>query len=175
MICPDCKADNIAGADFCESCGHDLHALDHPTAEDSFTEHLMNDRLGELKADEVQAVTPGDPVSLAIHIMQRTESESVLVKEGDELVGILTERDVLLKAAGDKVDLNAIAVRKIMTADPVVLRDDDTLAIALHKMSIGGFRHIPLLTQGEAKRVVSIQNVFHHISAFIHEQPEPVA
>ncbi len=173
MICPDCKADNIAGADFCESCGQDLRDLDLPGAEDGVTQHLMNDRLGDIGAEEPPEVAPGDPVALAVHVMQRRGTGCVLVKEGDRLVGILTERDVLLKAAGDRVDLNAVAVRQIMTPDPVILREEDTLAVALHMMSIGGFRHIPLVAQGRATRVVSIRDLFRHISTFIHEQPVP--
>lgn len=176
MICPDCQADNIPGTDFCESCGHDLQTLDHPAAEDAFTQHLLHDTLGDLCSEELPKVAPDDPVALAIHIMQKQECESVLVMEDGELVGILTERDVLLKAAGgNKADLNAIAVREIMTPDPVVLREDDTLAVALHKMSIGGFRHIPLMVASGPTGTVSIQDVFRHISEFIHEQAEPAS
>ena len=175
MICPDCKADNIAGADFCESCGHDLHSLDLPSAENAFTEHLLNDRLSDLAAQEPISVALDDPVAFAIHSMQHHHGEVVLVEEDERLVGILTERDVLLKAAGDGVDLNAIAEREIMTPDPVILREEDTLAVALHKMSIGGFRHIPLLTEGRATRVVSIQDLFRHISTFIDDQPVPAS
>ena len=171
MICPDCKTDNIAGTDFCESCGQDLRNLDLPGAEDEFTGHLINDRLGDIAVEDPPGVAPSDPVAFAIHVMQHGETGCVLVNEGDRLVGILTERDVLLKAAGDKVDLNAVAVREIMTPDPVILREEDSLAVALHKMSIGGFRHIPLVTQGRASRVVSIRDLFRHVSAFIHEQP----
>lgn len=174
MICPDCKADNIAGADFCESCGQDLGSLDLPGAADEFTQHLMNDRLSDIAAEERPDVAPGDPVAFAIHVMQQRGTGCVLVKEGDTLVGILTERDVLLKAAEDSVDLNAVAVRQIMTPDPVTLQEEDTLAVALHMMSIGGFRHIPLVTEGRATRVVSIRDLFRHISAFIPERPAHV-
>lgn len=173
MICPDCKTDNIAGADFCEGCGQDLRSLDLPSAEDELTVHLMNDRLGDLGAEEPLSVSPTDPVALAIYVMQQRETACVLVKEGERLVGILTERDVLLNAASDRTDLNAMAVREIMTPDPVILREEDTLAVALHKMSIGGFRHIPLVTEGRPTRVVSIQDLFRHISKFIDEHPVP--
>jgi CBS domain-containing protein len=167
MTCPDCKYDNLPGADFCESCGHDLLHLDLPHAEDEFTSHLMRDRLGDLGSEQPRLVAPGDPVALAVHVMQRNEVGCVLVSESDRLVGILTEQDILLKAAGEKVDLNAVTVLELMTPDPVVLREDDSLAVALHKMSIGGFRHIPLERAGKATRVVSIQDVFKHVSEFL--------
>ena len=71
------------------------------------------------------------------------------------------------------MDLNALTVGQIMTPDPVILREADSLAVALHKMSVGEFRHIPLVTAGRSPRVVSIQHLFRHVSAFIHEQPAP--
>ena len=171
IICPDCKAENIQGADTCERCGRDLQPLDHPSGGDEFTDHLTNDRLGDLQAEEPPIVSPRDPVAFAIHLMQSRRTECVLVKIGEQLVGILTDRDVLLKSAGERLDLNAITVGQTMTPDPVVLRGDDTLAVALHKMSVGDFRHIPLLIDGRVTRVVSIRDVFKHVSAFIHTAP----
>ncbi len=171
IICPHCKAENIQGADFCERCGHDLHTLDHPSVEDEFTEHLLNDRLHDLQPREVPFVSPRDPVAFAIHKMQSLGAGCALVKIGDQVVGIVTERDVLLKSAGERLDLNAITVAQTMTPDPVILRGDDTLAVALHKMSVGEFRHIPLLIDGTVTHVVSIRDVFRHVSAFIHAAP----
>jgi CBS domain-containing protein len=167
MICPDCHFDNIDGVDVCERCGQDLGNLDLPSAESEFEEHLMHDPLGVVGAKEAPGVSPRDPVHLAVHIMQRSGVECVLVWENEQVVGILTERDILMKAAGEKVDLNAIPVRDVMTPDPVICRDRDTIAVALHKMSVGGFRHIPLVTRDRDALVVSIQDVFRHISHFI--------
>jgi len=175
VICPDCKTENIPGADFCESCGHDLHHISLPSAEDEFTWHLLNDHLGDIEGDEPPVVSPGEPVAFAIHKMQQREAECVLVADAERLVGILTELDVLLKAAGDDVDLNAVTVGSIMTPDPVILRDEDTLAVALHKMSVGGFRHIPLVRHGQPTRVISIRNLFRHVTPFIPGEPAPAA
>jgi len=171
MICPDCKTDNIDGADFCESCGQDLSNLDLPGANSEFEEHLMRDTLSALEPSDAPSVSPGDPVYLAVHIMQRRGVECVLVKEDGKVVGILTERDILMKVAGDKVDLNAVPVSKLMPRDPVILREQDTLAVALHKMSVGGFRHIPLVTGKRDPLVISIQDVFRHISQYISAGP----
>ena len=50
-----------------------------------------------------------------------------------------------------------------MTADPVVLRPDDSIAVAINKMAVGGFRHIPLVVDGRAIGIVSARDVFRHI------------
>jgi CBS domain-containing protein len=130
----------------------------------------MDEKLGELGASEALCVSPGDPVALAVHFMRKHGAECVLVREKEGIVGILTERDVLMKAAGQKVDLNALTVRDLMTPDPVILRDEDTLAVALHKMSVGGFRHIPFVHKGRPVLLVSIQDVFRHVSGLIPHQ-----
>ena len=167
--CPSCNAENIPGTEFCDECGSDLRHLALPQAKSDFEQHLMTDHLADLGASEALYVEPGDPVALAVHFMRDKNIECVLVRESEEsIVGILTERDILLKAAGPTVDLNALAVRDIMTEDPVMLRETDTLAVALHKMSIGGFRHIPFVATGRPTLLVSVQDVFRHVSRFIY-------
>ena len=51
-----------------------------------------------------------------------------------------------------------------MTPDPVVLRHDDPVALAIHKMAVGGFRHIPLMRDGRAAGVVTARDVFRHLA-----------
>jgi CBS domain-containing protein len=72
-----------------------------------------------------------------------------------------------MKAAGANSDLMAMAVRDIMTPDPVMLREDDTIAIALHKMAVGGFRHIPFVDHDGTTLMVSIQDVFQYVAPYI--------
>jgi CBS domain-containing protein len=63
----------------------------------------------------------------------------------------------------DGAPLDATRVADLMTADPVVLRPDDSVAVAIHKMAVGGFRHIPLVEDGHATGIVSARDVFRHI------------
>ncbi|HEY5638940.1 MAG TPA: CBS domain-containing protein [Dehalococcoidia bacterium] len=168
MICPDCRAENIEGADVCEGCGADLRNLKLPSARSKLEDQLLNARLGEVGAREALNVAPGDPVALAVHFMRDEGVECVLVRDDEgDIVGILTERDILLKAAGAKQDLMATAVSDIMSPDPVMLREGDTLAVAMHKMSVGGFRHIPFVAGDGTTLLVSIQDVFRHVAEFI--------
>ena len=86
---------------------------------------------------------------------------SVLVLEEGRLAGIFTERDALLRVAGRA--LATTPLRDVMTRDPVVLREDDSIAVAIHKMAVGGFRHIPLTSAGVPTGIISARDVFRHI------------
>ena len=85
--------------------------------------------------------------------MHQAEADCVLVLDGERLVGIFTDRDAVLKVAGRSLD--GIAVGDVMTPDPVVLRHDDPIAVAIHKMAVGGFRHIPIVEDGRPTGVVT--------------------
>ena len=107
-------------------------------------------------------VSPDTPVSVAIARMQDAESDCVLVTVDGRLVGIFTDRDAVVRAAGTRLD--AFHVQDFMTPDPVVLRHDDPIAIAIHKMAVGGFRHIPIVEDGRPTGVVTARDVFHHLA-----------
>jgi len=165
MICPECRFDNIEGVDQCANCGHDLYGLDHPASDHaSRAPDFIYERLREIPAQSPVRVSTTDPVSLAVRLMQNSDTDCVLVMSGTSLAGIITPWDILHKVAGPDEDLNAVTCGQIMTADPVFLRDEDDVAVAINKMSLGGFRHIPLLQGGTPTAVVSIRDLFKHIA-----------
>ncbi len=160
MICPECRHDNIEGVDFCANCGVDLYGAPAAVASIEF----VHQKLSEVPARGPVQVAATDPVALAVRMMQHTDTNCVLVMDGSHLAGIITPWDILHKVAGPNEDLNAVPCRQIMTKDPVFLRDNDDIAVAINKMSIGGFRHIPLLQGDTPVAVVSIGDVFRHIA-----------
>jgi CBS domain-containing protein len=165
MICPECKHDNIEGVDRCENCGADLYSLDHPEGRQGRGgPNFMSEPLADIPAQSPVRVSTTDPVGLAVRLMQNADTDCLLVMHGTHLAGIITPWDILHKVAGPNEDLNAVTCGEIMTADPVFLRDNDDIAVALNKMSVGGFRHIPLLQGGTPTAVVSIRDVFKHIA-----------
>lgn len=169
MLCPECRYDNIEGVDRCENCGHDLRGIDQPDApgarrENEFIHHPLSELASNQMPPKVQTT---DPVHLAVRLMQRGDAGCVLVMSGAQLAGIITAWDILHKVAGPNADLNASTCGEVMTADPVFLRDDDDIAVAVNKMSVGGFRHIPLLQGGTPTAVISISDVFHYIAPHV--------
>ena len=88
----------------------------------------------------------------------------MLVIEGGILIGIITERDLLLKL--DQAELDA-PIGRLMTSDPEVLTPDDPIVYALNKMSVGGFRHIPLVdSERRPVGIVSVKDIIDYIVDF---------
>jgi CBS domain-containing protein len=165
MICPACGHDNIPGVDECDNCGASLAGVDLPAPEGRFEARLVMGRLSGLASHAPRTVESGTPIADVLAVMRAEGLDGVLVVEGGRLVGIFTERDALLKLAGRS--LAGIAVQDVMTGDPVVLREEDSVAVAINKMAVGGFRHIPLVERGRPTGIVSAKDVFHRIAEIV--------
>lgn len=161
MLCPACGMDNLIGADVCDNCGSEL-AGGVPQPATTFQGRLLGTRVRDLAVAEPHLVDIDSDASDAIGRMQREEADCVLVMDGDRLVGVFTDRDAVLKVAGRST--GPVAIRDVMTRDPVVLRDDDSVAVAIHKMAVGGFRHVPIVRAGRPTGVISAKVIFQHLA-----------
>ena len=106
---------------------------------------------------DLLTVEPGDRLGEVAQRMVERDVGAVLVLEGEQLVGILTERDVL-RAVADGLD-DATLVRDRMTPHPETLDADDTTEHAAVLMIHGGFRHLPVIEQGRVVGVLSIRDL----------------
>jgi CBS domain-containing protein len=161
MICPSCGFENIQGADECENCGADLRASDIPSPGNAFEAKLVNVPLSDVNPHAALTISPGATVAEAVQQMQEAAIGCLVVADNGSVRGIISERDLVMKASSGQLD--GLLVRDLMTADPVVLRPDDSVAVAIHKMAVGGFRHIPLVIDGRATGIVSARDLFHYI------------
>lgn len=82
---------------------------------------------------------------------------SILVFEGDRLVGILTERDVLREAASGAFEARSVA--QAMTANPDAIGADESLEQAAVVMLHGGFRHLPVVEGGRVVGILSMRDL----------------
>ena len=161
MICPQCGYLNIQGADECENCGFDLMSVDIPTPSTEFEAEMVRIPLADLRHHKPLTIAPTASAADAIRQMQQAGAGCLIVEDGDQVRGILSERDLVMKLDGAR--LGGTTVEQLMTPDPVVLRPDDSIAVAINKMAVGGFRHIPLVENGRAVGIVSARDVFRHI------------
>ena len=109
-------------------------------------------------------MAPSTTVRSAIERMNQGGVGCVLVEDRHQLAGIFTERDVLTKVVGTSMDLDRVTVDAVMTPDPEAISPDDRVSYALNKMSVGGFRHIPLVDDaGRPLGVLSMRNVVDYM------------
>jgi len=138
---------------------------------------ILTEPIRGLGPREPVCVRPNTSVRDAIEVMNDSGTGCVLVTQGDRLVGILTERDVLKKVVG-KFDLDNL-VERFMTKNPETVGMDDGLAYALNKMHIGGYRHIPIVdNEGRPVGVVSVRDFVKFIvsvfpAGVLNVPPEP--
>jgi CBS domain-containing protein len=140
---------------------------------------LAKTALSEVVSQPPLMVVAATTLADTIHLMQQERRACVLVMENDQLVGIFTERDILMKVAGQPLDLVHTAVSASMTPDPFTLPDDANVAFALSKMVLEGFRHIPLVDDdGRPTAVVSMRNLIEYLGEIYSRElltmpPEP--
>ena len=112
----------------------------------------------------------GRKATVPIDEVRRMRAEGrgcVLIVRDRKLEGIFTERDILLKIAGSPIDLEATPISVYMTPDPETLPADASVAFALHKMVVEGFRHIPLLDEIGGPSVVSMRDLMEYLCEFL--------
>jgi CBS domain-containing protein len=162
--CPSCEHENVPGVDICESCGWDLLDSGVPAPTRGIQAKILAAPLVDLEPAPIVAVERDTPLEEALKRMRDERHGSVLVLEGGEIAGIFTERDVLMKVVGRKVDVATTPVGDVMTAGPDVLRASDPLAYAIHLMAVRGFRHIPVIRGGRPLGIVSIRGVIGYLT-----------
>ncbi len=165
MICPHCAFDNLPGSEQCENCSADLTQLDQPAARDRVERSLMEDPLSRLQPRQAITIPPSTTVKQAIEVMLSHDIGAVLiVDDAGKLLGIFSERDLLMKVADPVVDHTTRRVSDFMTPNPATVRPTDTLAFVLHQMDVGGYRHLPVLKDGQPLGMISVRDMLRHMT-----------
>ncbi len=163
-MCPNCGRENIPGVDECEKCGQSLTEVSefHPTL--PLAKGLVDDDIATLQPRVPVAVSPTAKVGDVLNLMVDRRVGAVIVADGDRLLGIFSERDALLRMNTDAVKLNDRPISEFMTPSPTTLSLNDSIAFAVHRMALGNYRHIPILTNGKPTGMISIRDVLRYMT-----------
>ena len=114
--------------------------------------------LADVMTPDVVTLSSEASVGDAAKAMVRGGFGSVVIVQGRMLLGILTERDVLRAAAAED-DLRAASVERWMTPEPETALPDLDTEEAVSLMLSRGFRHLPVVLDGELLGMVSLRDV----------------
>ncbi len=135
-----------------------------PAASD-VEKHLVKRAVSELNPAKPVIVAPQTPVAEVLNLLVQASIGCVLVVEDEELVGVFSERDALMRLNTDAADLGDRPISDYMSSSPESLEVDDKIAFALHMMDLGGFRHVPLLKDGRVDGIISVRDILRYITA----------
>jgi CBS domain-containing protein len=114
--------------------------------------------VAELMNKGLLSVGPSTTVAEAATMMGERRVGSALVMDGDALLGIFTERDIV-RALGEHFDAAKHQVAEWMTRDPITVPPDTPAKDALKTMLDGGFRHLPVKDGEQVIGVVSMRDL----------------
>jgi CBS domain-containing protein len=101
-----------------------------------------------------QWVSPETPVKAVANAMLEQDIGAVPVGENDRLIGMITDRDIVLRAVANGQDVSALKARDVMTKGVVWCRDSDDITHAANLMQSKKVRRLPVIDKN--KRMVGI-------------------
>jgi len=106
----------------------------------------------------------------AAKLMKRHQIGDIVIIEDDKPIGLLTDRDIVMRLAANEVDFNQVNVGEVMSSDLLLLAEDQGIARAIEAMRSKGVRRAPVVNEeGKLTGIVSVDDLLVLIS---HELSE---
>ncbi len=123
------------------------------------------------KGTEVWSIRPDALVYEALEVLAEHDVGALPVVDGDELVGIVSERDYARKVILLGRRSNEAKVREIMTSEVQTVSPDDKVERCMALMTGRRIRHLPVMEEGKMVGLVSIGDI---VKAVISQQEEVI-
>jgi len=105
----------------------------------------MGTKVREVMTDRPRCVTPETPISEVAELMESEDVGSLPVLEGEELAGMVTDRDIVIRAIAKGKDPRGMPVREVASRELVTVYAEDDLSNALEKMASEQVRRLPVV------------------------------
>ncbi len=116
--------------------------------------------LGDLlHKQEMRYVNKGETVLETVNYMSEHKIGAVPVLFGDRLVGIFSERDLMVRCVAGRLDIEKTKVDDVMTKRVIIMEAGDTYEECLRIMKQEGIRHVPVCDKDKLIGVVSMRNI----------------
>ncbi|HMI39955.1 MAG TPA: CBS domain-containing protein [Sphingomicrobium sp.] len=121
-------------------------------------------KIRDVMTTEVQTVSPDQTVKEAASFMLNSDTGSIPVRDGGQLIGIITDRDIAVRGVAEGLGPET-AVRELMSEDVVCARDDDEVSTVARRMSEAQVRRLPVLNaDGNLVGIVSLGDLSREAS-----------
>lgn len=111
-----------------------------------------------MERKKLLTASPENTVSAVAKRMAKRRVGAVLVVEDESLVGIFTERDVIVRVVAQDRDARTTRLAEVMTPAPQTIDPEKSFGYALVMMYENGYRHVPVVENGKVVGIVSARN-----------------
>jgi CBS domain-containing protein len=122
-------------------------------------ETIVATKVRDAMTPGVRSVAPSDSVTKAAQAMKEEDVGSLPVVEGERVVGIVTDRDIVVRAVAQGVDPQTLTIGDVASSDLVTVEPDDDLDEALAQMARHRIRRLPVVENGRLVGVVAQADV----------------
>ena len=123
----------------------------------------MAESVRDIMSANPTTVRPDTPVVEAARLMASEDVGSLPVVDGEQLVGVATDRDITLRVVAEGKDPGATTVGEIQSGNPVSVAPDERLDRALQEMAQNQVRRLPVVEDGRLVGVVAQADVAREV------------
>ncbi|UWG99257.1 CBS domain-containing protein [Dehalobacter sp. DCM] len=113
-------------------------------------------RVKEIMSSDVSWVDPSVKVPEIAKIMKEKNVGSVPVVQNGKVLGIITDRDIILRVLALSKDLSQVTAEQCMTADPVCIEDNEDINSAAEIMAEYQVKRLPVLRKGQIVGIIAL-------------------
>ena len=125
---------------------------------------------GVINESEVRGLKRDDSAFEAAQQMLKQNIAALIVTDDDDnLVGIVTERDLTRRIIAEGKDPQKTTLDQIMTGNPETLAPSDSAGDALELMRTRSFRHLPVVDEGRVVGMVSIRDLYSAVKSDLED------
>lgn len=122
--------------------------------------------ISQLANKRLKSIGPKTSITSAAKTMRTARIGSLFVKKGKQLVGIVTDTDIVRRAVASGKPLGKLTVEKIMTTPICTIEGSQSVDDAQDMMAELGVRHLGVTKNGEIMGVVSVRNLLLHYKRY---------
>ncbi|HSD73506.1 MAG TPA: CBS domain-containing protein [Steroidobacteraceae bacterium] len=124
--------------------------------------------IGTICTRRVITVERDIDITAAAAVMRENHIGYLIVTDarsgGSAPIGVITDRDIVVKVTAKEVDPHTLTVGDVMTPEPLTVGEDDGISETLHRMRRLGVRRVPVVgPRGQVSGVLSIDDVVDHL------------
>jgi len=120
--------------------------------------------LSTIGTRDLAVLPPDASVAQAVRMMRERRVGSILVSQDEKLVGIVTDRDLVLRVLGEAKNPATVRLAEVMSTRVVTVREDTSIDDAAWRMREHAVRRLPITdAEGRARGIITLDDILGHV------------